>query len=219
VNLEHYISIKADISKAKEQALLTSGEVELIAVSKHQPIEKIVSLLDVGHRHFGENRIQELVEKWPNLKQKYPETVLHIIGALQTNKVKDAVKYGDIIHSLDRISLAETLAKEMKKQEKNLPCFVQVNIGDEEQKSGILPHETKAFVEKCCNELGLSVIGLMCLPPADLSPAPYFALLRKLAEKCDLNQLSMGMSNDFEEAIAFGSTHVRIGTALFGARD
>lgn len=193
--------------------------VRLVAVSKTFPAEDIVPLLEAGQRVFGENRVQEAQGKWPDLKARYPGVELHLIGPLQTNKAKDAVALFDVIESVDRDKLARVLSAEMEKQERKLPCFVQVNIGGEEQKAGIAPEEAVAFVQRCRDEYGLQIVGLMCIPPAEEAPGPYFAQLAELAKATGVDQLSMGMSGDFETAIAMGATHVRVGSALFGARD
>lgn len=191
--------------------------VNLVAVSKTKPAEEITPLLNAGHRLFGENRVQEAVSKWPALKEAYPDATLHLIGPLQTNKIKEAVALFDVIETVDRLKLAEKLADEIAKTGKKLPCFVQVNTGAEDQKAGILPQEADTFIAQC-RDLGLNIVGLMCIPPFDDEPSPHFALLCKIAERNQLEKLSMGMSADFETAIALGATHVRVGTALFGAR-
>lgn len=191
----------------------------MIAVTKTHSAEQILPVLNAGHRIFGENRVQEAKAKWPELKTRYPGIELHLIGALQTNKVRDAVTLFDFVHSLDRLSLAEVLKKELEKAERDVRLFVQVNTGEEPQKGGIAPKETVAFVRHCRDQLQLPVIGLMCIPPAGEEPALHFALLRKLAVECGLEFLSMGMSEDFETAIRFGATHVRVGTAIFGRRE
>lgn len=191
---------------------------QLIAVSKTFDAQAIEPVIEAGQRHFGENRVQEAMGKWPSLKAQHPDIVLHLIGPLQTNKAKEAVALFDVIHSLDRDKLAGALKKEMDRQDRHLPCFVQVNIGLEEQKTGIAPAETAAFVSRCQTEHGLNVIGLMCIPPVDEAAGPYFAQLAQLAGNIGLEQLSMGMSADFETAILMGATHIRVGSALFGSR-
>lgn len=191
---------------------------ELIAVSKTFGAEDISPLLDAGQRQFGENRVQEAQGKWPELREKFPDIVLHLIGPLQTNKAKEAVALFDVIHTVDRDKLAGVLRVEMDKQGRNLPCFVQVNIGGEEQKAGVAVDETAAFVARCREVHGLDIVGLMCIPPADLPPGPFFAQLAGLAKEAGVKNLSMGMSGDFETAILMGATHVRVGSALFGAR-
>lgn len=191
---------------------------ELIAVSKTFGPEAILPLLEAGQRHFGENRVQEAQGKWPALKEEYPDIALHLIGPLQTNKAKDAVKLFDVIHSVDRDKLARALVAEMDKQGRKLPCFVQVNIGDEAQKAGIAIAQVPDFVKRCVDEHGLDVVGLMCIPPLEAAPGPYFAQLAQLARAAGVEKLSMGMSADFETAILMGATHIRVGSALFGAR-
>lgn len=193
------------------------ANVTLVAVSKFQPPEKIEALLKKGQRVFGENRVQEAAEKFPALREKYPDIELHFIGHLQTNKAKDAVKLFDVIESVDSLRLAEELKKEMEKQGRNLPCFIQVNTGDETQKGGVHPHELEKLYKDCV-ALGLNIKGLMCIPPSADIPDLHFALLRKLARELNLKHLSMGMSADYETAIHYGATHVRLGTLLFGER-
>lgn len=190
----------------------------LIAVSKKQPEQRIEEALKAGHRVFGENRVQEAQEHWSNKHAQYPDLQLHLIGPLQTNKVKDAVALFDVIQTLDREKLARKLAEEMQNQNRNLECFIQVNTGDETQKSGIPLNELDNFIESCKTKYGLSVTGLMCIPPLDEPPALHFALLKKLARRHNLKNLSMGMSGDYEKAIALGATHIRIGTGVFGER-
>ena len=192
-------------------------EVTLIAVSKTHPAERITPLLEIGHRVFGENRVQEAQSKWPALLERYPDTELHLIGQLQSNKAEDAVELFDCIHALDRPSLLKALTKAMDKLDKRVPCFVQVNIGDEEQKGGCPIKELPDFLAKV-RDASIPLAGLMCLPPADIEPAPFFALLAKLADDNGLEGLSMGMSGDYPTAVQLGATHIRVGTALFGAR-
>ncbi len=192
--------------------------VKLIAVSKTFDADAVTPLLEAGHRVFGENRVQEAKGKWPGLRAAFPDIELHLIGPLQTNKVKEAVALFDVIESVDREKLARALAAEMEKTGRHLPCFVQVNIGGEDQKAGIPPDEAVEFVARCRTVHGLDIVGLMCIPPADEAPGPYFAQLAVLAREAGLDQLSMGMSADFEMAIAMGATQVRVGTALFGGR-
>ena len=193
------------------------ADVTLIAVSKTHPVERIVHLLEAGHRVFGENRVQEAQDKWPALREAYPGVQLHLIGQLQSNKAEEAVELFDVIHSLDRESLLKALAKAMDKADKRVPCFVQVNIGDEEQKGGCPIAELPEFLAKV-RAADIPIAGLMCLPPADIEPAPFFALLYKLAQDNGVEGLSMGMSGDYETAVQLGATHVRVGTALFGER-
>lgn len=209
--------IREKITLAATDSGRKPEDITLLAVSKTQSTDKILPLIEAGIRIFGENRVQEAYEKWPALKEKHSDIKLHLIGPLQTNKVKDAVTLFDVIESVDRPELAEKLAKEMEKQNRHLPCFIQVNTGEEPQKAGVFPKETVSFVQNC-RDLGLNVIGLMCIPPFEDEPAPHFALLKKLADKAGLKELSMGMSDDFPYAIQQGATIVRIGTALFGNR-
>lgn len=190
----------------------------LIAVSKRQPLDKVKMALESGHRTFGENRVQDACVIWPDLKASYPDTELHLIGALQTNKTRQAVEVFDVIHSLDRPKLAKSLAHEMAKQNRYLSCFIQVNTGEEEQKSGVLPHDLESLYHYCTADLHLNIIGLMCIPPVHEPAGLHFALLRKLASHHKLANLSMGMSSDYPLALKFGATHLRIGTGIFGAR-
>jgi len=209
--------VEADIARICKPARREPDEVTLIAVSKTHPVEKIVPLLEAGQRVFGENRVQEAQEKWPALRERWDDVELHLIGQLQSNKAEDAVALFDCIHSLDRPSLLKALAKAMDKAGRRVPCFVQVNIGDEEQKGGCPISDLPQFVEKV-READIPIAGLMCIPPADIEPAPFFALLAKLARDNGVEGLSMGMSGDYETAVQLGATHVRVGTALFGAR-
>ena len=210
--------VKSEIAKAAEYCGRKADDVTLVAVSKTHPAAEILPLLRAGHRVFGENRVQEAAEKFPALREQYPDLKLHLIGGLQTNKVKEAVALFDVIETVDRVELAEKLAAEMEKQGRNLPCFVQVNTGEEPQKGGVVPRETISLVEKC-RELGLNVVGLMCIPPVDDEPSPHFAFLKKLARQAGVKELSMGMSGDYPLAVQQGATFVRVGTAIFGARD
>ena len=214
-NLE---SVGNKLEVASESAGRLAQDVSLIAVSKSQQSEKILEALRAGHRIFGENRIQEAKNKWPNLRDQYPDVEIHLIGALQTNKVAQAIDIFDVIQTVDRPKLANKIAQEMTRQRKRPNCFVQVNIGEEPQKAGVLPLQADAFIAECLGDYGLPICGLMCIPPSDEEPAPYFALLRKIALRNKLPQLSMGMSNDYETAVAFGATYVRVGTAVFGPR-
>ena len=215
--LENFSAVRSVIEKAAGCGR-GKDKITLVAVSKMHETDEILPLIKAGHRVFGENRVQEAMRKYPALKEQYSDLKLHLIGPLQTNKVKDAVRLFDVIESVDRPEIAEKLAEEMKKQGKNLPCFVQVNTGEEPQKSGCVPRETIFLVNRC-RDLGLNIIGLMCIPPVDDEPAPHFALLKKLAGEAGLPELSMGMSDDYPIAIQQGATFVRVGTALFGARD
>lgn len=205
------------IDGAARLARRAPGDVTLIAVSKTQPEEAVRALLDAGQRDFGENRVQEAQSKWPALKQDFPDSRLHLIGRLQSNKAQEAVALFDCIHSVDRPSLVEALAGAMDRAGRRPDCFVQVNIGDEAQKGGVSPAALKALLGEC-RSVGLPVAGLMCIPPVDVEAAPYFALLAKLARDEGLAGLSMGMSADYETAVTLGASHVRVGTALFGAR-
>lgn len=209
--------VRASIATACKPSRREPEDVTLIAVSKTHPAEKIEPLLEAGQRVFGENRVQEAQEKWPALREKYPDTELHLIGQLQSNKAEDAVALFDCIHALDRLSLLKALAKAMDKVGKRVPCFVQANIGDEEQKGGCPIKELPDFLAKV-READIPIAGLMCLPPADIEPAPFFAFLAKLADDNGLDGLSMGMSGDYPTAVQLGATHIRVGTALFGAR-
>ena len=191
----------------------------LVAVSKRQPDDRIEAALVAGHRVFGENRVQEAQERWTLRLDIYPELRLHLIGPLQTNKSADAVALFDVIEVVDRPKLARSLSAEMARQGRHLPCYVQVNTGEEDQKSGIWPEEADDFIAFCRDECGLDIAGLMCIPPVDEEPAMHFALLRTIAERNGLSGLSMGMSGDYEEAVRFGATSVRVGSAIFGSRD
>jgi pyridoxal phosphate enzyme (YggS family) len=209
--------VRGNIARMCKPARREPKDVTLIAVSKTHPPERIEPLLEAGHRVFGENRVQEAQGKWPELLERYPDTKLHLIGQLQSNKAEDAVEMFDAIHSLDRKSLLKALAKAMDKADRRVPCFVQVNIGDEDQKGGCPIAEVPEFLDQV-RDADIPVAGLMCLPPADIEPAPFFALLAKLARDNGVEGLSMGMSGDYETAVQLGATHVRVGTALFGAR-
>jgi pyridoxal phosphate enzyme (YggS family) len=191
----------------------------LVAVSKRQPDDRIDAALAAGQRVFGENRVQEAQQRWSDRRAIWPDLKLHLIGPLQTNKAGDAVALFDVIEIVDRPKLARALAAEMDRQRRQLPCYIQVNTGEEPQKSGIMPAEADDFIGFCQTECGLIIEGLMCIPPQDEEPAMHFALLRTIAERNGLSGLSMGMSGDFEEAVAFGATSVRVGSAIFGARD
>lgn len=211
-------TISDRIAAAAAKAGRDPADIELIAVSKVQPIERVEALLTEGHRVYGENRVQEASEKWPGLRERFEGVKVHLIGPLQSNKIRQALGLFDVIHSVDRDKLARKLADGFAETGCPLPCYLQINTGEEPQKAGCLPADTDAFVKTCCDDYGLPVIGLMCIPPVDEEPALHFALLRKLAERNGLSGLSMGMSSDFEQAIALGATSVRVGSALFGAR-
>ena len=209
--------VHANIARMCKPARRKPEDVTLIAVSKTHPPERITPLLEAGHRVFGENRVQEAAGKWLELREEYPDVELHLIGQLQSNKAEEAVDLFDVIHSLDRPSLLKALAKAMDKTQRRVPCFVQVNIGDEQQKGGCPIADVPQFLEQV-RAADIPVAGLMCLPPSDIEPAPFFALLAKLAKDNGVDGLSMGMSGDYETAVQLGATHVRVGTALFGAR-
>jgi pyridoxal phosphate enzyme (YggS family) len=210
-------AVRARIAKAATIARRDPGEVTLVAVSKTQPANAIEPLLAQGLRDFGENRVQEALEKWPALREAHHEARLHLVGQLQSNKAEDAVRLFDTIHSLDRLSLVTALAKAFDKTGRQLPCFVQVNIGEEAQKGGCALADLPALLD-AARQAGIPILGLMCVPPGEIEPAPFFAFLDKLARDHGLDGRSMGMSGDFETAIMLGATHVRIGTALFGSR-
>ena len=209
--------VRNRIAKACKIARRDPGEVTLIAVSKTQAPAAIRPLLLLGQRHFGENRVQEAQEKWPALREEHPAIQLHLVGQLQSNKAEDAVRLFDVIHSLDRPSLVTALAKAFDKTGRRVPCFVQVNIGGEKQKGGCALGDLPALIDRA-RAADIPLAGLMCVPPADIEAAPFFALLDKLARDNGLEGRSMGMSGDFETAIMLGATHVRVGTALFGER-
>ena len=210
--------VQQEIALAAEAADRDSASVRLVAVTKTVQADAIEEAIGAGQRMFGENRVQEARGKWPELKERHRDLELHLIGPLQTNKVRDAVGLFDVIETLDRPKLARALAEEMQRAGKIQRLFVQVNTGEEPQKAGVLPAETDAFVALCRDTFGFSVEGLMCIPPLDEEPAMHFALLAKIAERLRIKELSMGMSGDFARAIQFGATYVRIGTAIFGER-
>lgn len=210
--------VERRIRQAEKEAGRPSGSVTLVAVTKTFGPEVIRPVLEAGHRIFGENRVQEAAAKWPALKQAFPDTELHLIGPLQSNKAKQAVALFDVIETVDRDKIAIELAKEIGKQGRHLRLYVQVNTGAEPQKAGIDPREAVAFVARCREVHGLAIVGLMCIPPIDENPGPHFALLEKLSREAGVPALSMGMSGDYETAIAFGATSVRVGSAIFGSR-
>ena len=214
---ENLETVRQTIARMCKPSRRKPEDVTLIAVSKTHPAERIIPLLEAGQRVFGENRVQEAQGKWPQLRGAYPDVELHLIGQLQSNKAEEAVELFDMIHSLDRPSLLKALAKAMDKAGRQVPCFVQVNIGDEEQKGGCPISEVPQFLEQV-RAADVPIAGLMCLPPSGIEPAPFFALLAKLAKDNGVAGLSMGMSGDYETAVQLGATHVRVGTALFGAR-
>ncbi len=195
-----------------------SGGVTLIAISKAHPAQAARQALEAGHRVFGENRVQEALDKWPELKQEFSTAELHLVGSLQSNKAGRAVDLFDTIHTIDRPKLARAVAGEMDKCGRRPQCFIQVNTGEEPQKGGVLPEDADAFIAQCRDDLGLPVEGLMCIPPLEEEASLHFALLREIARRNGLESLSMGMSGDYETAIRFGATHVRVGTAIFGQR-
>ena len=211
-------AVRSDIARACADAGRDPATVTLVAVSKTFGEAAIRPAIEAGQRVFGENRVQEAKAKWPALREGQPGIDLHLIGPLQSNKAKDAVALFDAIHSVDRPSLCEALAKEIARQGRSPLLFVELNTGAEPQKSGVLPQDADAFVAECRNRYGLAIRGLMCIPPTDEAPAPHFALTAKIARRNGLDLLSMGMSADFETAIAFGATHVRVGSAIFGHR-
>jgi pyridoxal phosphate enzyme (YggS family) len=210
--------VRGEIAAACAEGKRDPASVTLIAVSKTFGADAIEPVIAAGQRVFGENRVQEAKAKWPSLRAAHPDIALHLIGPLQSNKAKEAVALFDAIHAVDRPSIAEALAKEIAKQGRHPTLFVEVNTGEEPQKAGVLPHEADAFIETCRETYGLTIAGLMCIPPFDEAPAPHFALTAKIAARNGLSLLSMGMSADFAAAIAFGVTHVRVGTAIFGGR-
>ena len=206
------------IAAAAKAARRNAAEITLIAVSKTRDAEYILPVLAAGHLDFGENRVQEAQGKWPALKERFPAARLHLIGSLQSNKARAAVALAEAIHTLDREKLARAVAEEMAHTGRRPECFIQVNTGEEPQKSGVAPGEADSLIEACREKYALPLVGLMCLPPQGEEPAPHFALLRKIAERHALKKLSMGMTADYETAIAFGATHIRVGSAIFGAR-
>lgn len=211
-------AVSAKITAAAERTGRDPGLVKLIAVSKTFDTLHIEPVIKAGMRVFGENRVQEAQGKWPELKTRYPDVELHLIGPLQSNKARDAVALFDCIHTIDRPKIAKAIAAEMERQDRKLKLLVQVNTGEEEQKSGVLPGEVDDFLKTCREDHGLEISGLMCIPPLDEEPSLHFALLNKIAVRNNLLELSMGMSADYESAVALGATYVRVGTAIFGKR-
>jgi pyridoxal phosphate enzyme (YggS family) len=209
--------IQTRIATAEQDANRAAGSVKLIAVSKVQPNERVLDVLQQGHRVFGENKVQEAAGKWPDFQEQFQNIELHLIGPLQTNKVKQAVGLFDSIHAVDRPKLATKIANEIQAQGKSPELFIQVNTGEEPQKAGVLPAEADSFIAECI-AMDLTISGLMVIPPANEEPSLHFALLRKIAQRNGLSGLSMGMSSDFDRAIALGATHVRVGSAIFGDR-
>ncbi|MEX2451203.1 MAG: YggS family pyridoxal phosphate-dependent enzyme [Rhodospirillales bacterium] len=215
---QNLAAVQARIKASEEAAGRTAGSVTLVAVSKTHPAERIGLALEAGHRVFGENRVQEAAAKWPSLKQANPDAILHLIGPLQSNKVKQAIALFDVIETLDRPKLARALASHVQALGAAPDCFVQINTGEEPQKAGVLPADADGFIGACRTEYGLPVRGVMCIPPADEEPSLHFMLLREIAVRNGLESLSMGMSADYDIAVRFGATHVRVGTAIFGTR-
>jgi len=211
-------AVRDDIARACREARRDPAEVTLVAVSKTFGADAIVPVIEAGQRVFGENRVQEAKAKWPALTARYDGIALHLVGSLQSNKARDAVTLFDAIHSLDRESLAEALAREIARQGRHPLLFAEINTGEEPQKAGIAPQDVDGFLAACRDRYNLAISGLMCIPPHDEAPAPHFALTAKIARRNGLKLLSMGMSADFPIAIAFGATHVRVGTAIFGTR-
>ena len=209
--------IRERLHQAEDRAGRPHGSVELLAISKMQPDQRVRAVLAEGHRSFGENRVQEAAEKWPAFREEFGPVAVHLVGPLQTNKARQAMDLFDVIHSLDRPKLARTLARLANETGSCPELFIQVNTGEEPQKAGVIPPSADAFVAEC-RELDLPVKGLMCIPPIDEEPSLHFALLAKIAKRNGLSGLSMGMSDDFESAVAQGATHVRVGSAIFGAR-
>lgn len=209
--------IKNRIAKAEADAGRAAGSVKLIAVSKVQPDARVRDVLQEGHRIFGENRVQEADGKWPGFRKEFADVELHLIGPLQSNKVRQAMELADAIHTVDRPKLAKTIARLAEELGRCPDLFIQVNTGEEDQKAGVMPREADDFIAEC-RALDLPIKGLMCIPPVDEAPSLHFALLAKIAARNDLSGLSMGMSGDFEQAIALGATHVRVGSAIFGER-
>lgn len=210
--------VRHDIVTAAEAVKRSPADIELVAVSKTFDADAVRPVLAAGQRVFGENRVQEAERKWLELKREFADVELHLIGPLQSNKAEDAVALFDVIHTIDREKIARAVAEEISRQGRALKFFVQVNTGEESQKAGVPPREAKAFVDFCTSDLKLPIVGLMCIPPVDEEPAVHFAFLAKLGKEAGLKSLSMGMSSDFETAIAFGATHVRVGSAIFGGR-
>ena len=216
---DNLAAVQARIAAQAKAWQRAPGEVHLVAVGKTHPAEAIKAALDAGHRLFAENRVQEAAAKFPALRARYPDLRLHLIGPLQTNKIRQALEVCDAIETIDRDKLAQGIAAELAKSGKPVDLFIQVNTGEEEQKAGMPPREADDFIRRCRTEYRLPIVGLMCIPPAEEHPAPHFALLGEIARRHGLTQLSMGMSSDYELAIQMGATHVRVGAAIFGARE
>jgi PLP dependent protein len=216
--VERLSAVRAEIEKACREARREPGSVTLVAISKTFEADAIRPVLQAGQWVFGENRVQEAKGKWPALREEFSGVELHLVGPLQSNKAKEAVALFDVIHTVDRPKIAQVLAEEMAKQGRRPRLLVEVNTGAEPQKAGVLPENADAFIAECREQYGLAIAGLMCIPPFDEAPAPHFALTAKIAKRNGLTLLSMGMSADFASAIAFGATHVRVGSAIFGER-
>ena len=216
---DNLAAVQARITAQAKAWQRAPGDVHLVAVGKTHPAEAIEAALVAGHRLFGENRVQEAAAKFPALRARYPDLRLHLIGPLQTNKIKQAIEVCDAIETVDRDKLAQGIAAELTKSAKPIDLFIQVNTGEEDQKAGVAPREAGDFIQRCRTEYKLPIVGLMCIPPAEEHPAPHFALLGEIAKRHGLTQLSMGMSGDYELAIQLGATHVRVGTAIFGVRE
>jgi len=216
--VDQLFAVQSEIRKAEAEANRTKGSVKLVAVSKTFDADAIRPVIEAGQRVFGENRVQEAQLKWPYLRTDFPDIELHLIGPLQSNKTQEAVALFDVIETVDREKIASALSLEMKKQNRFPKLYVQVNTGSEPQKAGIEPEEALAFITRCRAVHGLIIEGLMCIPPADENPGPHFALLRKIGEEAQVEKLSMGMSGDYQIAIGFGATSVRVGSAIFGIR-
>jgi len=216
---DNLAAVQARIAAQAKAWQRAPGDVHLVAVGKTHPAEAIEAALAAGHRLFGENRVQEAAAKFPALRARYPDVRLHLIGPLQTNKIRQALEVCDAIETVDRDKLAQGIAAELAKSGKPVDLFIQVNTGEEEQKAGIAPREADDFIRRCRTEYKLPIVGLMCIPPAEEHPALHFALLGEIAKRHGLTQLSMGMSGDYELAIQMGATHVRVGAAIFGARE
>lgn len=216
--LARFHKVKAKLSQSALQAERNPEDIHLVVASKTQPAALLKALLQVGHRMFGENRVQESIDKWPALRQVFPDVELRLIGPLQSNKARQAVELFDVIETLDRISLLEALAKEVQRLGAQPRLYVQINTGDEPQKGGVSPQEADAFIDGCLRVYGLSISGLMCIPPQDEQASPHFALLSQIARRHGIGELSMGMSSDYPLAIQMGATHVRVGSEIFGPR-
>lgn len=217
--VKNYKELVEQIENTKKDVKRQGEKIELVAVSKTFEAKAIEPVIKAGHRVFGENKVQEALKKWEHLKEVYKDIKLHLIGPLQTNKVKDVVGFFDVIETVDRPKLAKKIAQETDKTGKNIDCFIQINTGEEPQKAGVLPEDADEFIIFCKEELKLNVLGLMCIPPFDEEPSAHFAFLKKIARKHGLKNLSMGMSGDYQIAIEQGATHVRVGSKIFGKRD